>query len=72
MSAQIRAERAQYYQMLEQTQRAGTDITPWMSWFLRCLERSLRSASASLDVILTKARFWQSIADVPINDQQGP
>ena len=42
MSAQTRSERTQYYWMLEQTQRAGTDITPWMSWFLRCLERSLR------------------------------
>ena len=42
MSAQIHAERAQYYRMLDQTQRAGTDITPWMSWFLGCLERSLR------------------------------
>ena len=42
MSSQIRAERAQYYRILEQTQGAGTDITPWMSWFLECLERALR------------------------------
>jgi len=58
MSAQIHAERAQYYLVLEQTQRAGTDITPWMSWFLDCLERALRSAEVSLDVMLDKARFW--------------
>ena len=70
MSAQIRAERAQYYRMLEQTQRTGTDITPWMSWFLDCLERSLQSAEVSLDVILAKARFWQRIAGVPINERQ--
>lgn len=57
MSSQIHAERAQYYRMLEQTQRTGTDITPWMSWFLACLERSLRSAQASLDVILGKSGF---------------
>jgi len=42
MSAQIHAERAQYYRMLEQTQRADTDITPCMSWFIGCLERALR------------------------------
>ena len=42
MSAQIHAERAQYYRMLEQTQGADSDITPWMSWSLGCLERSLR------------------------------
>ena len=57
MSAQIHAERAQYYRMLEQTQRAGTDITPWVSWFLRCLERALSSAEVSLDVTLARARF---------------
>ena len=70
MSAQIHAERAQYYRMLEQTQGAGTYITPWMSWFLDCLERSLQSAEVSLDVILAKARFWQRIAGVPINERQ--
>ncbi len=70
MYTQIRAERAQYYRMLEQTQRTGTDITPWMSWFLGCLERALHSAEVSLDVILAKARFWQSTAGVPINERQ--
>ena len=70
MSAQIHAERAQYYRMLEQTQKEGTNITSWMSWFLHCLERTLHSAEVSLDVILAKARFWQSIAGVPINECQ--
>ncbi len=70
MSTQIHAERARYYRMLEQTQRTGTDITPWMSWFLDCLERSLQSAEVSLDVTLAKARFWQRIAGVPINERQ--
>ena len=57
MSARIHAERARYYRMLEETQRAGADITPWMSWFLGCLEPALRSAQASLDVILGKGGF---------------
>ena len=70
MSAEIHRERNAYYRILEQTQKEGTNITSWMSWFLDCLERSLHRADASLDAILTKARFWQSIADVPINYQQ--
>ena len=70
MSSQIHVERAQFYRMLEQTQRTGTDITQWMSWFLECLERALSSADASLDVILAKGRFWQSILGVPINECQ--
>ena len=51
MSAQIHAERARYYRMLEQTQRTGTDITPWMSWFLDCLERSLQSTEQRCDSV---------------------
>ena len=70
MSAQIHRERNAYYRILEQTQKEGTNITSWMSWFLDCLERALHRADASLEAILTKARFWHSIADVPINYQQ--
>ena len=70
MSAQIHRERNAYYRILEQTQKEGTNITSWMSWFLDCLERTLRRADASLDATMAKARFWQSIADVPINFQQ--
>ena len=67
MSAQIHRERNAYYRILEQTQMEGTKITSWMSWFLDCLEHALHRADASLDATMTKARFWQSIAEVPIN-----
>ena len=70
MSAQIHRERNAYYRILEQTQKEGTNITSWMSWFLDCLEHALHGADASLDATMAKARFWQSIADVPINYQQ--
>lgn len=42
MSRVIHRERNAYYRILEQTQRTGSDITLWMSWFLGCLERALR------------------------------
>ena len=48
MSAQIHAERLQYYRMLEETQGAGMDITPWIAWFLECLARSLRRGHRAL------------------------
>ena len=70
MSAQIHRERNAYYRILEQTQKEGTNITSWMSWFLDSLERALYRADSCLDTTMTKARFWQSIADVPINYQQ--
>ena len=71
MSDQIHRERNAYYRILEQTQKKeGTNITSWMSWFLGCLERALYRADACLDATMAKARFWQSITDVPINYQQ--
>ena len=60
MSAQIHAERAQYYRMLEQTQRAGTDITPWMSWFLGCLERALRKVTSSIGSMRCQRGTWRT------------
>src|SRR5437660_6900587 len=41
MSAQIRKEHTAYYEILEATQKGGTDITPWLSWFLSCLGRAI-------------------------------
>ena len=35
MSAQIRAERKTYYEMLESTQKGDLNITPWLEWFFR-------------------------------------
>ena len=37
MSAQIRKERKEYYDILEQTQKGNLDITEWLGWFLDCL-----------------------------------
>ncbi len=70
MSAQIRQERAAYYDILEQTQKGTTDITPWMDWFLGCLGRAIDGAHTILSAVLTKARFWDAIAGVAINGRQ--
>ncbi len=70
MSSQIRKERSDYYDILEATQKGGLDVTPWMKWFLSCLERAIGSAQVALAKVLGKARFWESIADVPLNPRQ--
>ncbi|MBF8288697.1 MAG: filamentation induced by cAMP protein Fic [Candidatus Rokubacteria bacterium] len=44
MSSQIRQERSAYYEILEQTQKGTMDVTPWMDWFLGCLDRALDEA----------------------------
>jgi Fic family protein len=70
MSAQIRQERKAYYDVLEQTQKGSMDITPWMEWFLGCLGRAIDNAQAIVAVVLDKARFWDAIAAVPLNNRQ--
>lgn len=70
MSSQIRIERAAYYRELEATQRGDLDITPWLTWFLGCLDRAFDGAETLLAAVLRKARFWQANAAVPLNERQ--
>jgi Fic family protein len=70
MSAQIRLERGGYYDMLERTQKAETDITEWLTWFLECLGRAIDGAETLLASVLTKARFWKGLGASPLNDRQ--
>lgn len=70
MSTQIRQERAAYYDILEQTQKGTMDITPWMEWFLGCLSRAIDGAQTILGGVLAKARFWESVRAVPLNERQ--
>ena len=70
LSAQIRQQRTEYYDVLERAQQGTLDVTPWMEWFLGCLGRAINGAQTTLGAVLQKARFWQAVRDVPINDRQ--
>jgi Fic family protein len=70
MSAQIRAERTAYYEILETTQKDGLDITPWLDWFLACLGRALDGAENTLADVFRKAEFWKKHAGAAFNDRQ--
>lgn len=70
MSAQIRAERGDYYDILEHTQKGGLDITDWLGWFLGCIDRAFDGAEGILAKVLTKARFWEKHARQPFNVRQ--
>lgn len=69
MSAQIRIERKQYYEILEKTQKGNLDITDWIKWFLNCLINALKSTDTILNRVLFKADFWNRHATV-INERQ--
>lgn len=70
MSAQIQQERAAYYDILERTQRGTMDVTAWMDWFLGCLGRAIDGAEAIVGAVLVKARFWERVRGVPLNERQ--
>lgn len=70
MSAQIEAERAEYYRQLERAQRGGLDITSWIAWFLGCLDRSFTRAEETLDRVLRDARIWELVNARGPNDRQ--
>ena len=70
MSAQISIERNTYYDNLEQTQAHGLDITPWLEWFLGCLDRAFDQTEKALGSVLRKARFWEIHAHKAFNDRQ--
>jgi Fic family protein len=70
MSAQIQSERGAYYDILEETQKGTVDITLWMEWFLGCLGRAIDGTETTLGGVLTKARFWESMQGVALNERQ--
>lgn len=70
MSSQISAERKEYYGILESTQKGGLDITPWLAWFLSCLERAIDGSEKILASTLKKKKFWERYGSHDLNERQ--
>ena len=70
MSAQIRHERNDYYDILERSQQGTLDVTPWLEWFLACIRRAFDETEVTLGAVVCKARFWDKHARVQLNDRQ--
>lgn len=70
MSSQIESERKSYYEQLERQQRGDTDISPWLDWFLDCLDHAIAQADEMLGAVLYKARVWEHANLKPVNERQ--
>lgn len=70
MSAQIRADRKGYYNILEKTQSGSLDITKWLLWYLHCLDQALNVSEKVLKSVLNKTRFWDTHRNTTINERQ--
>jgi Fic family protein len=70
MSAQIKQENKQYYDILEGIQKGTMDVTDWILWFLDCLGRSIDGAHVTLKAVLDKAWFWDRFKEERLNERQ--
>ncbi|WP_438480839.1 Fic family protein [Oleiharenicola lentus] len=61
MSTQIEAQKKQYYDILERTQKGTLDVTDWLVWFFACLDSAIAGAHASLSRIIQKSSTWERI-----------
>lgn len=70
LSSQIMAEREEYYDVLERTQKGDGDITQWLLWFLGCMNRALRGSEQLYGNVLAKGAFWRQHAGSPLSERQ--
>ena len=70
LSSQIMAERNEYYEVLKATQSGTGDITEWLKWFLKCMNRAILNSNILLNKIMIKARVWQGFAQIRLNERQ--
>lgn len=71
MSTQIEAQKKQYYDILERTQKGTMDVTGWLVWFLACLESAIAGAQASLARIIQKSTTWERVnGALQVNERQ--
>lgn len=45
-------------------------MTPWLEWFLGCLDRAIDGSEVGLALGLTKGRFWEKQRGASFNDRQ--
>ncbi|MBU6158360.1 MAG: Fic family protein [Bacteroidetes bacterium] len=70
LSNQIFKEHKRYNNIIEQAQKGTQDITVYLEWFLGCFERALLASEQNLEIILDKAKFWDSYKLIKINERQ--
>ena len=70
LSNQILIERKVYYDILQKVQYNDGNITEWLTWFLNCLYRALKSTEQTVEKVLYKADFWDKHKDTVLNSRQ--
>jgi len=70
ISSQIEANRNEYYEILEATQRGNLDITCWIIWFLQQVDSAAQTAMILLNRINSLTQFWDQHRHTVFNSRQ--
>jgi Fic family protein len=70
MSTHIRKERNSYYEILENTQKGGMNITRYLEWFLHSLLNAIEYSDVILEKIIHKHYFWMKNSKFNFNNRQ--
>ena len=71
MSTAIEANKDDYWNEIERTQRASLDITRWLLWFIECLDRALARAEEATARVHARAAIWTlAERDGPLHARQ--
>lgn len=70
LSSQIMFERNDYYNILHSVQTGNLDVTSWLEWFIKCMNRAILNSNLLLKRIIVKARFWKIFGQTPLNSRQ--
>jgi Fic family protein len=69
-SAAIMARRADYYTLLEKTQKGTLEITEWIHWFLETVVDAIALSKTRFEQVIYKTRFWQRHAQTVLNERE--
>ena len=70
ISQQIEKNKADYYQLLESSQKGSLDITEWIIWFLQQVINAANASQDKLAKIRVATLFWDKYRDVAFNVRQ--
>jgi Fic family protein len=64
LSQQIMNDRSGYYEQLQAaTSSDRLDVTPWVKWFVACIERAAQAALKQMQAAIEKTRYFSTLRD---------
>lgn len=71
ISTLIYKKRKEYYEVLDKVcTHSNQDINIWIEWFVKLLEESIDDTLLKVEVVKSKAKFWDKHINTKLNDRQ--